>query len=91
MELLFIVIMFSLTVASAQSLNNVMRLLTFLKHVYPGKKTTEVNCSKTIVFEVILQFTIVNYSNTTIYYSITIVLLGTIILFLYTLKYDYSN
>ena len=71
MELLFIVIMFSLTVASAQSLNNVMGLLTFLKHVYPGKKTTEVNCSKTIVFEVILQFTIVNYSNTTIYYSST--------------------
>ena len=84
MELLFIVIMFSLTVASAQSLNNVMGLLTFLKHVYPGKKTTEVNCSKTIVFEVILQFTIVNYSNTTIYYSITIVLLGTIVLLPYT-------
>ena len=36
---------------------------------------TEVNCSKTIVLEVILQFTIVNYSNTTIIYSITIVLL----------------
>ena len=84
MELLFIVIMFSLTVASAQSLNNVMGLLTFLKHVYPGKKTTEVNCSKTIVFEVILQFTIVNYSITTIYYSITIVLLGTIVLLPYT-------
>ena len=32
---------------------------------------TEVNCSKTIVLEVILQFTIVNYSNTTIYYSFT--------------------
>ena len=40
----------------------------------PWQKSTKVNCSKTIVLEVILQFTIVNYSNTTIYYSITIVL-----------------
>ena len=31
----------------------------------PRQKTTELNCSKTIVFEVILQFTIVNYSITT--------------------------
>ena len=47
-------------------------------------KYTEVNSSKTIGFEVILQFIIVNYSNTTIYYSITIVLLGTIKLLPYT-------
>ena len=33
-----------------------------------------------MVLEVILKFTIVNYSNTSIYYSITIVLLGTIVL-----------
>ena len=50
----------------------------------PWQKSTEVNCSKTIVFEVILQFTIVNYSNTTIYNSITIVLLDTIALLPYT-------
>ena len=50
----------------------------------PGKKSTEVNCSKNIVLEVILKFTIVNYCNTSISYSITIVLLVTIVLLPYT-------
>ena len=59
-------------------------LFSLSLNLLPWQKFTKVNCSKTIVFEVILQFTIVNYSNTTIYYSNTIVVLGTIVLLPYT-------